>query len=126
MKADKSSSEIVIRIGEKDIRIPFPLEIAREKNPEALAGEILSFGLALAGAREQEILIDAEYRQWRAVYSSALLDRDRKISEWKIRSQLEATEEFMRFKQGQALVIRNVLMLQAVIDAYQARLDSLT
>jgi len=120
----KDDVDRVIKVAGVEIRIPFPLEISRME-PEKLAGQILLFGQHLASAEEQKILIDAEYRQWRAIYSSNLIQQDRKISEWRTRNKIEAEPEFLKFKTGQAMAEKHVLILRAVVDSLRARVDLL-
>lgn len=118
----KVDPDRTIKVDGLEIRIPFPLEISRME-PEKLAGQILTFGQHLASAEEQKILIGAEYRQWRAIYSGDLIQRDRRITEWRTRNRIEAEPEFLKFKTGQALAEKHVLTLRAVVDSLRARVD---
>jgi len=120
----KAEPDRTIKVAGTEIRIPFPLEISRLK-PEQLPGQILKFGQHLAAAEEQKILIGAEYRQWRAIYSNELILRDRKITEWRTRNKIEGEPAFLRFKTGQALAEKHVLILRAVVDSLWARVELL-
>jgi hypothetical protein len=122
---DKKPEDLdIIKVAGVEVRIPPHFEIAR-LTADKLPGQILLFGKILASAEEQKILIDAEYRQWRALYSIGLMDRIRKISEWRVRTQLEAQPEFLKFRAGLGLADRHLWTLRAVIDSLRARLDLL-
>ena len=118
-KAD--TDDQIIRIDGVEVRIPSPPEVSRME-AEKLPGTILLFGKILAAAEEQQMLIDAEYRQWRAIYTSGLIERDRRITEWRTRNRIETEPEFLKFKTGLAVALKHVLILRAVIDSLQARM----
>jgi len=46
-----------------------------------------------------QIVADAEYRQWRAKVINNLLTQDPKLSEWKIKALIEQDDKFVEFKQ---------------------------
>lgn len=118
----KDDPDRTITVGGVEVVIPLPIEVSNV-GTEELPGQILLYGQYLASAEEQKILIDTEYRQWRAIYSGSLLSRDRKISEWRIRNKRESEPEFLKFKTGQALAAKHVLILRAVCDSLRARVD---
>lgn len=120
----KDDGDNTINVSGVEVRIPAHFDIAK-MTAEKLPGMILLYGRTLALAEEQKILIDAEYRQWRALYSIEVIDRNRKISEWRARTQVEAQPEFRKFKTGLGLAENHLWTLRAVIDSLRARLDLL-
>lgn len=46
-----------------------------------------------------QIVADAEYRQWRAKVVNTLLAQDPKLSEWKVKAIIEQDDKFVEHKQ---------------------------
>jgi hypothetical protein len=96
-----------------------------ETDTVTIASAINLWGQHLAKAEEQKLMVDAEYRDWRAKQTNDLLAKDPKLSEWKAKAKIEAMERFLLFKTGIATAERNVHALRAVGDALRAKLQVL-
>lgn len=67
-----------------------------------LPEKLSQWQILAAMARREAARVDAEYRAWRATAQTAALANDPKLSEWKLKGQLEADPDFTMWKQGAA------------------------
>jgi len=117
---------VEIKVGEEKVVIGGDLFRVNVEKAGEIAEEVFRFGELLARAEEVSILVDAEYRSWRAHTGHEILAKDPKMSEWKIRQRLEGSEEFSKFKQGIGIAQRNVVIIENVLTALDAKLQVLT
>lgn len=96
-----------------------------ETDVVAIASAINLWGQHLAKAEEQKVMVDAEYRDWRARQVNEALAKDPKLAEWKVKARVEAMEKFMLFKTGIAKAALNVVSLQTIGDGLRAKLQIL-
>ena len=117
---------VEIKVGEEKVVVGGDLFRVNVEKAGEIAEEIFRFGELLARAEEVRILVDAEYRAWRAHLGYELIAKDPKLSEWKLRQRLEGSEEFSEFKRGIGIAQRNVTVLQSVLEGLDAKLSVLT
>jgi hypothetical protein len=104
---------VEVKIGERAYTLT--PDRLRDLADDMLLEELLLVGDLLAEAESRVVLVDAEYRTFRGVAVKAELDKDPKISEWKIKARIEASSEFRKFKQGIAKAIREVHVLRETL-----------
>lgn len=91
--------------------------IDKEDIPALMArwGEILS-------AWQREVTVkDTAYRMWRARQTQRILLNDPKMSEWKIKAEIESDSEFGKFKQAVADAQFNVGLCFSVLESLRMR-----
>ena len=76
-------------------------------------------------AKAAVIIVDAEYRQWRATQVKALLDADPKMSEWKAKAAVEASAGFMKHKEAIAATQRNEVLMATVVAGFKHKSEQL-
>lgn len=127
-KPDPAGDErLVLKVDGEEVLIkPVLFEVGEDLQSEARAvpRDILHFGEVLSRAEQQKIGVDSEYRAFRAEQVSALLAKDPKLSEWKVKAKIESTEKFALFKKGIATAERNVVALRAVLQALEAKMQT--
>ena len=87
-----------------------PEQLARWKTQAALA-------------RHELARVDAEYREFRARETMAVLTTEPKISEWKLKARIEASPDFLVWKQGAAQAAVNVELCEAMAAGYRAAVE---
>jgi len=93
----------------------------RDLAGDMLLEELLRVGNLLGEAESRLVLVDAEYRSFRGVAVKAELDKDPKLSEWKIKARIEASAEFQKFKIGIAKATREVHVLRETLATLRLR-----
>lgn len=78
-----------------------------------------------AQSLQVEVDLDTEYRMFRARRTNDFLKADPKLSEWKIKARIEASPEYAAFKEGIAIVKRNVDFADLLLDLAYHKLDVL-
>ena len=63
-----------------------------------------------------ETEIDAEYRMFRAQRTNDILKVEPKLAEWKLKARIESSPEFAAFKEGVAIVKRNIDFTDLLLD----------
>jgi hypothetical protein len=86
-----------------------------------VAAHIAYWGHVQGTAEEEEIQVDAHYRAWRANAGKALLAKDSKLSEAKVKMLLEADPEFLRHKHAEAEARRITTTAKTMVAAYEAK-----
>lgn len=84
---------------------------------DTVAARIGFFGELLAAVNEEAIRLDTAYRSWRAAETMRLLKDDPKVSEWKVRAAIEASDKFRQFKDAKAKIKYNLVALDSLIQA---------
>lgn len=87
--------------------------------PERLA----QWKMQAALARHELARVEAEYREFRARETMAVLATEPKISEWKVKSRIEASPDFAMWKQGAAQAALNVELCEAMAAGYRAAVE---
>lgn len=90
-----------------------------------VAARIAYWGAVLGSAIEERDLCDARYRAWRAKINKAALEKDPKISEWKVKATIEADKTFMQYKTASAAAEHNVVTLTYLIKALMEKSPNL-
>lgn len=86
-----------------------------------IPGLIGWYGRLLATARAQAVVIDGEYRRWRAVVA---MKSDGK-AEHKIKTDIEATAKFSEWKKAIATIEETVVSLEKAYEALRVKADML-
>lgn len=108
-----------VKIGE--IKYKLTADRLRDLSGDMLLEELLEVGNLLGEAESRLVLVDAEYRTFRAAAVKAELDKDPKLSEWKIKARIESSAEFQKFKQGIAKATREVHVLRETLATLRLR-----
>lgn len=106
MGAKISVSTAALRIGDLDA------DMAQ------VAAQMSFFGMRWAEAEGEKIEADSSYRNWRASQSEAILAKDPKLAEWKVKQGVEAMQGFVGYKKAIAEATKNAIMLRAVFESY--------
>ena len=86
-----------------------------------IASWIAYFGSVLAAAKHEENMVTAYYRNWKARRAADALLDDPKMAQWKITVSIESSDEFLEWKDKQAVAGRNVDGLYWVVNAYRSK-----
>jgi hypothetical protein len=117
---------LCLRVGGNDIVIPQALfHIGEDLAAEAkvIPDKLIWLGELLGTAEEQKIMVDAEYRSFRAAETERILAADPKLAEWKVKARIESTERFGKFKTGIAVAEKNLAALRGAVQALDAKLQ---
>jgi hypothetical protein len=90
-----------------------------EKIPEAIA----HWEATLGRAEAERMIIDAEYRQWRAEYLKAIMGKDQKLAEWRANFRVECDPGFIQWKQGLATCLQHIAICRGLLKAFEIRAD---
>lgn len=111
---------VKITIGSEVIEIDLDEETKigdLDENMDEVASQIAYYGELLGAAKEEEGKLDAAYRRWRGGISSAMLKKDPKIAEWKVKAAIEEQKSFEQYKTAQAACTRNIVTIDILIKA---------
>jgi hypothetical protein len=92
---------------------------------DTVSARIGFFGEVLAAASEEKIKLDAAYRKWRAEIAKRSLKDDPKISEWKVKADIESDPKFTAFKEAEAKAEYNTVALTNLIVALKEKSPNL-
>lgn len=105
-----------LEINESDLNIK-SLGIDMDK----VAAQMGRFGVLWAAAEEERMTVDASYRFWKAKTGQAILAREPKLAEWKVRQKIESSKEFRAYKRALAEATRNTIVLRSRFDAFRTK-----
>jgi hypothetical protein len=88
---------------------------------DQVAAYMSRVGELWAMAEEELMSADAHYRTWRASYGEAILKKDPKLAEWKVKQQVEGSPKFTAIKDRLAKAKRNATMLKSHFEAFRAK-----
>jgi len=94
-----------------------------ERDREETEKLVFDLSRFYAQCLQLEIDLDTEYRVFRATKTNAILSIDPKVSEWKMKARIEASAEYAAFKEGIAIVKRNVSFLDLLLDLAYHKLE---
>lgn len=77
------------------------------------------WGSVHAECEREKVIVDARYRQWRAVETNALAGSG--LPEWKVKSLIEAKPAFLFHKQEIARTEANVIAARAQFEAFSKK-----
>lgn len=78
---------------------------------------------ALSRAERETIIADAAYRTMRGTASVAVLDRETKTAEWKVKEMINSTDEFIEAKDAVAECARAVSLLRSIVALLAAHMS---
>lgn len=96
-----------------------------DQDMEESASKIAWAGAALGQVEGAIIRLDSEYRTWRADETEQLLGVNDKMSEWKVKSLIEAHPKFTEFKKRVAELESLKAKMRAVVFAFGNQADTL-
>jgi hypothetical protein len=92
---------------------------------DRVSAQLAYWGSVLAEASAEKVQVDAFYRRFRASCAEAVLQRDPKAAEWKVKNAIEATDGFIQHKNAIAMAERNVGILEAMVRAFDKKANQL-
>lgn len=82
------------------------------------SSRMIAFWASVWGSAEGEReSADALYRQWRAQATQAILKKDSKTAEWKVKAEIEAHPDFLKLKAALAKAIDNATTAKGMWEA---------
>lgn len=90
-----------------------------------VAAKMGFWGNVWGGAEEEKVRVDGHYRQWRAQVGQSVMAADPKMAEWKVKQEIEAHPEFLRFKDAAAKAEGNVVKIRSLFQAFDKKANQL-
>lgn len=84
-----------------------------------VAAKMAIWGNILAAAEAEQESVDSHYRHWRATLGNKLLAANDKASEWKVKQEIEAAPEFLKFKEAIAKALQHATLASKTYDAFK-------
>lgn len=114
-------------LGEKIVvDVDEELDIVDINNDMAqVASKIAYWGAIWASAEGELISSEAFYRNWRAKLGKTLSAADSKMTEWKIKQEIESDPTFLKIKQGMAQAQKNVTTAKMMCEAFRSKASML-
>jgi hypothetical protein len=103
--------------------LPIGADLSTEM--DRVSAQLAYWGAVAADAQAELTQVDAWYRRFRAQESAAMLARDPKASEWKVRNAIEASEGFIQHKNAIALAEKNLAVCEAMVRAFEKKANQL-
>ena len=100
------SNTVTMKIEGKDIVVDLDAELEIHdvsEDQKRVAAQMGWWASVWAAAENERVRVDAFYRRWRAGEGKAILDKDPKLAEWKVRQYVEADPKFAKLKEALAL-----------------------
>lgn len=92
---------------------------------DRVSGQIAFWGSALSSAVRERDVADATYRTWRARAYKAIMERDPKLPEYKIKALCEEHSSFLEHKTRMATAAENVVLCESFKDAFEKKANQL-
>lgn len=92
-----------------------------DKELRVVPAQMNRWAAVWAAAEAEYAQIDAQYRAWRGSMVEAILSGDPKRAEWKVRAEIEADPQFMKFKNALALALRNKTRSHAIFQSFETK-----
>lgn len=73
-----------------------------DEDMRRVAAQMGYWGAVMGAAEREKEAVDAFYRRWRAQTQNAILESDPKLSEYKVKSRIEAEAKFLELKDAYA------------------------
>jgi hypothetical protein len=86
-----------------------------------VASQMAWWSSVLSAAEAEKIRVDGFYRQWRAKTALAALDKDPKLSEYKQKLAVEASDDFLRWKDKIAISEENAVIAKGMVQAFDKK-----
>jgi hypothetical protein len=92
---------------------------------DRVSAQLAYWGAVAAEAQAELTQVDAWYRRYRAETAQAVLAKDPKASEWKVRNAVEASDGFIKHKDAIALAEKNLGLCEAMVRAFDKKANQL-
>lgn len=92
---------------------------------DRVAAQLAYWGAIMADAQAELTKVDAWYRRFRAQASAAVLAKDPKAAEWKVKNAVESTEGFVQHKEAISQAEKNVGLTEAMFRAFDKKANQL-
>lgn len=92
---------------------------------DRVASQIAWFGELLGAAEAERVRVDSGYRRWRAKIAKEMLKKDPKISEWKVKAEIESSNTFAEFKEAIAQAEHQYTALKELVAALKEKSPNL-
>jgi len=126
--ADDKFQELKIKVDGQVVTVNLAEELGVDDLDEGMstvAAHMAYWGNVWASAEQELQKLDAVYRRWRAAAGQAELTRDPKQAEWKVKQNIESTDEFTKLKTGLALAQRNVTLCRAMYESFRIKANTM-
>lgn len=118
--------KIIVSGHEVKIDVDFDLSIANlDIDMDRVASQMGFWGSVWSAAIEENIFAKAHYRHWRAKMSEMLQEKYPKLSEWKVKVKIEATEEFLKFKRSLSISEKNIAISKNMFASFEKKSNQL-
>lgn len=114
-------TEATITVAGETINIDY--EQLYSAAPEELPRMVAYWEAMLGNAEAERLVVDAEYRQWRAGFVQTVLRDDPKLSEWKMTAKIESNPGFGQWKQGLATCAQHIAICRGLLKAFELRAE---
>lgn len=82
----------------------------------------MAYWSTICGAADAEkMTIDALYRKWRASIGKQLLEKDVKVSEWKVKQAIESNSKFEDLKRTLSVATNNVVVTRGIYESFRVK-----
>ena len=95
------------------------------KDMDVVASKMAYWASINANAEAEKITTDTYYRRWRAEIGKKILSKDPKMSEWKVKQEIENDVHFETLKTGLSIAVRNVALARGVYESLKTKASML-
>jgi hypothetical protein len=121
IKVDGEEVEVII-LG-TGARLPISADISKEM--DSVASEMAYWGSVLSDAEGEQIMVDSWYRRFRAEATEAMLKKDPKMPEWKMKARIESSKGFIQHKKAISQAQKNVSLCSNMVKAFAVKANIL-
>jgi hypothetical protein len=86
-----------------------------------VSAQMAWFGAVYAAAKEQEIVLDSNYRHWRANKAAAILKSEDKLAEWKVKNLIEGDKTFLELKALIAAAAKDTEAAKVMYESFRVK-----
>lgn len=90
-----------------------------------VAAKMAIWGAIWAAAEAEQESVDAHYRRWRADLGQKLLAASDKAAEWKIKQEIEAAPDFIKYKEAAAKALQHAILARSIYESHKAMVTAL-
>lgn len=102
-----------------------PIGADLSEDMDRVAAQLAYWGAIAAEAKGELTKVDAWYRRFCAQYAAQKLAQDPKMSEWKVKAAVEASDGFLQHKEAIALAEKNLAVAEAMMRAFDKKANQL-
>lgn len=119
---------ITVAIGKETIKIDTGKETMIgdvSADMDRVASQIAWYGELYGAAEGEKVRVDSAYRKWRAKIAKDMLKKDPKISEWKVKAEIESSDTFSQYKEAIAQTEYQATALKELVQALKEKSPNL-